>query len=159
MTVFHNFSHAHAEPAQIRPLLVPSAVGATVVAFAFNALGVWGDGTKGADHSIGDFLIVSAISIVAAAVVFGFVLPRALRMDFPAGTALTLSILGVLTLPIFWAGVTPALAVGGALLGFAGRGVARGQRMSIAAYVLGLLVATAYIAGYVLDWMGTNNIM
>lgn len=158
MTVYKNLSHAQASPARVRQILLPVAVGATLFAVAFNALGVYGDGAGSETRSTGEFLAVSGISVVAVAVVFGLVLPRALRKDGAGGVALTLAILGALSLVAFWAGITPALAVGGILLGFAGRDSAKGSGRANAAFVVGLLVSAGYAAIYILDWMSTNGI-
>lgn len=140
-------------------LLTGIALATTVVAIAFTTLGVYGDGSGGSDPGLGEFLVVCGISVAAAGIVFGFVVPRALRKESAGGTALTLSLLGAASVLVFWLGVAPALAVGGAILGWAGRSAARGHVMSQAAFVIGVLAAVAYVAGYVLDWMSTNGML
>ena len=81
-----------------------------------------GDGTAtaGADPEVGEFLIIAGFMAVVTVVVFGLVVPRALGKESVGSIALTLSILGALLVLVFWAGVTPALAAGGALLGVRG---------------------------------------
>jgi hypothetical protein len=61
---------------------------------------------------------------------------------------LTLSILGLLTVVAFWSGLTPILAGGGALLGWAGRDADRGRAMSWAAVVIGAIALVGYLAIY-----------
>ena len=51
----------------------------------------------------------------------------------------------------FWAGLTPILAGGGALLGWAGRDADRGRGMSWAAVVIGAVALVGYLAIYVTD--------
>ena len=82
---------------------------------------------------------------MAAAVVFGWVVPRGLQREAAGATALTLSILGLVAVLAFWAGLTPILAGGGALLGWAGRNQDRGRGMSRAAIVIGALALVGYL--------------
>ena len=56
--------------------------------------------------------------------------------------------------------VGPALVLGvaGALLGYAGRNAASGARLSIAAFVVGLLSSIGYVAIYVIDFLGQSGV-
>jgi hypothetical protein len=130
----------------------PVAVAAVAVATALNAFGVYRDGSGGDSQGTREFLIVSAIIALAVAAVFGWIVPRALRRDAVAVPALVLSILGLVTVAVFWSGITPALAAGGALLGWAGRNEARGAALCRAAMAIGVLALVADIVVYVLDW-------
>jgi hypothetical protein len=134
-------------------LLLP-AVGTLVASFAAIAFGTYGDGTPGADHSLTELLIPCAIALVTTGVVFGIVLPRALRQPSAPGTALTLAILGaVLVAFVFWSGLVLPLAVGGLIAGRHTRSTA-----GTIAVALSALTCVAYVAVYVVDWMATNNI-
>lgn len=134
-------------------LLLP-AVGTLVVSFAGIALGTYGDGTPGADHDLMDFLIPCALALVATGVVFGLVLPRALRQPSAPGTALTLAILGaVLVAPAFWSGLVLPLAVGGLIAGRHTKSTA-----GTVAVALSALTCVAFVAVCISDWMSTNNI-
>ena len=104
--------------------LGPVAVAAVGVAAAFAALGTFGD--SGGDHGAKDFLIVLAIVAIGAVAVFGFIVPRGLGREAAGASALVLSILGLLTVAVFWTGLPPILAAGGILLGWAGRNADRG---------------------------------
>ena len=159
MTVSHPFHFAHYEPAQIRHMLVPTAIGVTLATIGFTALGIYGDGSPGAEASTSEFLVISGIAVVAAGIVFALVVPRSLDKDSAAMTALTLSILAAITIMVFWAGVTLALAFGGILLGMAGRESAKGRTMAISAMVLGLVAVVAYVVIYLSDWMSTNGMI
>ncbi|MGH3457452.1 hypothetical protein [Aeromicrobium sp.] len=159
MTASHPFHFTHYESAQIRHMLVPTAIGVTLATIGFTALGIYGDGSPGAEASTSEFLIISGIAVVAAAIVFAVVIPRTLDKDAAAMTALTLSILGAITVMAFWAGVTLALAFGGILLGMAARESAKGRTMAIAAMVLGLVAVVAYVGIYLWDWMSTNGMI
>jgi hypothetical protein len=109
-------------------------------------------GTAFGAHDWGEVLVVSGILVVTTAVVFGLVVPRALRKDSAGGTALGLSIPAlVLLLPAFWAGLPLVLGVAGALIGNAGRRAPTGAGKCIAAVVLGTLAAIGYLAIYVSD--------
>ena len=74
--------------------IAPVAIGAIALATTLAALGTYAgsdeQGTK-------EFLVVCAIIAVAAAVVFGWVVPRGLQREAAGATALTLSILGLVT--------------------------------------------------------------
>lgn len=128
--------------------IAPVAIIAIAVATALAAVGTYASndeqGTK-------EFLVVCAIIAVAAAVVFGLIVPRGLEREAAGATALTLSILGLLTVLAFWAGLTPILAGGGALLGWAGRDADRGRGMCRAAIGIGALALVGYLVIYALD--------
>jgi hypothetical protein len=105
-----------------RPL-APRTIGlSAVVAIAVSALlaawGTFGD----EDSSTGDYVFVLVIIGVLAAIVYGFVVPRAARGIWPmARTGLILSILGLLAVIVFWSGAPPIFAFAGLLLGYFGR--------------------------------------
>ena len=128
--------------------MAPIAIGAIAVATVLAAVGTYAStdeqGTK-------ELLVVCAIIAIAAAVVFGLVVPRGLQREAAGATALTLSVLGLLAVPAFWAGLTPILAGGGALLGWAGRDAARGRGMCRAAIGIGALALLGYLAIYTSD--------
>ncbi len=135
------------------PLVLP-AVGTAVVSIAAIAIGTYADGSPGSDPSLLEFLIPCAIALAATGVVFGVVLPRALRQPAAAGTALTLALLGAaLVAFVFWSGLVLPLAVGGLIAGRHTRSTA-----GTIAVVLSALTCVAYVAVYVVDWMATNNI-
>ena len=60
--------------------------------------------------------------------------------------------------PAFWSGLPLVLGVAGALLGYAGRNAASGARLSIAAFVVGLLSSIGYVAIYVIDFLGQSGV-
>jgi len=136
----------------------PLAIGTVLGAIAFTALGVFGDGSTGADHDPGQFLAMSSVILVAAVVVLGVVVPRWENKPTAAGVGLGLSIAGLLLVaPAFWSGLPVVLATGGLMLGGAARRKGRGG-VATAAIVLGTLALVGYVAIYVGDWMATNNI-
>ncbi len=136
------------------PLLLP-AVATLVASFAAIAFGTYADGSPGADPSLMDFLIPCGIALVSTAVVFGLVLPRALRQPSAPGTALTLGILGaVLVAFVFWSGLVLPIAVGGLIAGRHTKSTA-----GTIAVALSALTCVAFVAVYISDWMSTNNIM
>jgi len=128
--------------------IAPVAIGSIALATVLAAVGTWGGGDE---QGTKEFLIVCAVIAVAAAVVFGWVVPRGLQREAAGATALTLSILGLLTVAAFWSGLTPILASGGALLGWAGRDAERGRGMCRAAIGIGALALTAYLVIYATD--------
>ena len=129
-------------------VVAPVAIGAIALATTLAAVGTYGGDE---DQGTKEFLVVCAIIAVAAAVVFGLVVPRGLQREAAGATALTLSILGLLTVLAFWSGLTPILAGGGALLGWAGRDADRGRGMCWAAIAIGALALVGYLAIYASD--------
>ena len=139
---------------RIAPVAVATVLGTT----AFTALGVFGDGSSGADAETGEFLVIVGFTVVAAAVVFGLVVPRLQSSRKAAGVGLGLSIAGLVFVLAFWSGLTPPLAVGGLLLGAAARRTGVRPTLGSVAMAVGALALVGYAAIYVVDWMGTNNI-
>ena len=138
-----------------------SAAAATVGgAVALNALGIFGDGTDGAEHSTGEFWVVTALILAAAVLVFGIVVRR-LGGTPRAGTAgLVLAALGaVLVVPAFWSGLPVVLGAGGLVLGLGERQEGRATGRGSAAIVIGALTVIACAAIYILDWMSTNGVI
>lgn len=133
-----------------RSLVVPLAIAATVVPLANIGAWVWRDGVNG---DVGQLLIVCGFIVVAVGVVFGLVAPRTLGKESVAKVALTLSVLGAVSAVVFWVGVTPALAAGGALLGWSGRDDSKGRSMSTAALAVGLVGLVAYVAILIGVWI------
>jgi hypothetical protein len=142
--------------------------GATIAsiagAVALNAFGIWGDGTPGAeDDRLVSFLVDCGFIAIGAALVFGLAVPRGLKRLAATGRAGTgavvLSVLALLlVVPAFWTGLPPVLAVGGIVLGLAGRTATRGG-LAIAATVVGLLAIVGDVAIYIADWMNTNGVL
>ena len=94
------------------------------------------------DQGTREFLVVCAIIAVAAAVVFGWLVPRYLERGTTGTPALVLSTLALVTVVGFWTGLPPILAAGGGLLGWGGLSAERGQgrcRAAIAIAVLALI--------------------
>jgi hypothetical protein len=100
------------------------------------------------DIGLGLLLVYAAIALVTAIVVFAAVMPWAIRHQWSGVVALTLSVVGFFLAPGFWTGVPPAVAAGGALLGWAGIDAAKGRRLSQAAVVIGMLGVIANVYSY-----------
>jgi hypothetical protein len=128
--------------------IAPIAIGSIALATVLAAVGTYASTDE---QGTREFLIVCAIIAVAGAVVFGLVVPRGLQREAAGATALTLSILGLLSVVAFWAGLTPILAGGGALLGWAGRDADQGRGMCRAAIGIGALALLGYLAIYISD--------
>jgi len=132
-----------------RRLVVPVAIAATVVPLALIAAWLLRDGEV---EDVGEILIICGFIAAAVGVVFGLVVPRTLGKESVGSVALTLSVLGAVSAVVFWAGVTPALVAGGALLGWSGRDTSKGRNLSTAALVVGLVGLVAYVAIVIGDW-------
>jgi hypothetical protein len=133
-----------------RPVASRGTVAATGIATALVAFA----GTAFGAHDWGEILVVCGVVAVATALVFGLVVPRALRTESAGGTALGLAIPAlVLLLPAFWSGLPLVLGVAGLLVGSAGRRASSGAGKCIAAVVLGTLAAVGYVAIYISDGM------
>ncbi len=150
-------STTNATEPNTRSQLLPAA--ATVVGtLAFTALGAFGDGTEGAAHEPMEFLVMGVWIVALAAVMFLVVVPRSLASGRTAALGLGLSIAALPCVLVFWAGITPVLAVSGMLLGAAARRSGRGAGQGGVAMAVGALALLGYVAIYVSDWMATNNI-
>jgi hypothetical protein len=105
-------------------------------------------------HDWVEIAVVWGVIAVATALVFGLVVPRALRKESAGGTGLGLSIPALLLLlPAFWSGLPLLLGVAGLVVGNAGRKAPSGAGKCIAAVVLGALAAVGYLAIYISDAM------
>jgi hypothetical protein len=134
LTVDRNRSHR----VQAGKLLWPTAVAAFLFTVSY-PVNDFAPPPSPPDIGLGMLLVYAAIAAVTVAVVFGLVLPWALRRESSGGLALALAILGTLMAPGFWTGFPPGLAAGGALLGWAGIYATKGRKLSQAAFVIGVL--------------------
>ena len=134
-----------ARPVTSRGTVAGIGVASALVAAAGTAFGA---------HDWGEIAVVWGAIAVATVVVFGFVVPRALRKESAGGTALGLAIPAlVLLLPAFWSGLPLVLGVAGMVVGSVGRKAPSGGGKCIAAAVLGTLAAVGYLAIYISDGM------
>ena len=74
-------------------VIAPVAIAAIAIATTLAAVGT---SAGREEQGSREFLVVCAVIAVAAAVVFGWVVPRGLQREAAGATALTLSILGLL---------------------------------------------------------------
>jgi hypothetical protein len=135
--------HTPVTPSTSTRSLVPIGALVALVASAATAYGA---------HTWAEIVITVPVIVAAAALVFGWVVPKALRKESVGGTALSLSILAaLLLLPAFWAGVPFVLGVAGVIVGNAGRTARTGSGKSIAGLALGALVVVGYLAIYAIE--------
>jgi hypothetical protein len=142
-TVDRNRSHQD----QARKLLWPVAVVAFLFTVSYPA-NDFATASKPSDIGLGLFLVYAGIALVTAGVVFARVLPWALRRASSGGVALALAVAGTLFAPGFWTGFPPALAAGGALLGWAGIYATKGRKLSRAAFGIGVLGVLFNVVSY-----------
>lgn len=122
--------------------ITPWAVGAAAVAVGWTTYGA---------HTWSELITMSALIVVATALVFTLVVRPALARESAGRKALVLSILAILTVPAFWSGLPLVLGVGGIVVGNAGRNARTGSRACTAALILGLVAVAAYLAIYIGD--------
>lgn len=128
---------------------VPVAALGTGAAVVASGLTIYGA------HTWAEVAVVLPVIVATTAVVFGLVVPRALRKESAGGTALALSIpAALLVLPAFWAGLPLVLGLAGATVGNAGRTARSGGGKSLAAVVIGAVAVLAYAATYVSEIAG-----
>jgi CBS domain containing-hemolysin-like protein len=156
MSYSQSFRSGHQE--QVDHLLAPVAVLTTCVALGLDALGVWGDGTPGAEPQTSQFLAVAGITVMSAVVVFGLLLPQLIQLREAGGVALTLGLLALVTVPVFWLGVSGVLGVAAVLLGIRHRHDERRGSHAKAGATIGALAAVAYVLMYLADWANTNSL-
>lgn len=147
MTSSLNLDRTSRHAAQARRLLWPVAISVFLFTVSYPANDFYG-AESASDIGLGLFLVYAGIALVTAALVFAVMLPWALRQGGSGGVALALAIPGLLLAPGFWTGFPPALAAGGALLGWAGTDAAKGRRLSLAAFVLGVLGVMFNVVSY-----------
>lgn len=133
-----------------QPAVAPIAVGCAALGIA---------GTFFTAHDWGEIAVVTGIVVIATALVFGLVVPRALRNEATGNRALALSIPAfLLTLPAFWSGLPLVLGVGGLVLGNAGRHAERQNTKAIVALVLGALAVLGYLGIYIGDGIVAGHV-
>jgi hypothetical protein len=134
-------------------MLAPVAVATLFAALALDAVDVWRGGSTDAGPRISDFLLVAAVTVVAAVVVFGMVLPRNIGAPTAGPTALVLGVLALLAVPVFWLGIAGVLGVGAVLLGLESTHAEHGAWLARLGSALGAVGAVGYVLMYVLDWV------
>jgi hypothetical protein len=132
---------------QVRRLLWPVAIAVFLFTVSYPA-NDYITASKPSDIGLGMFLVYAGIAAVTGGVVFALVLPRAFRREGSGGLALGLAIVGTLLAPGFWTGFPPALAAGGALLGWAGSDATKGRNISRAAFVIGVIGVLFNVTSY-----------
>jgi hypothetical protein len=138
-----------AERNRTQSLVVPTGIATVLVSSVFTYLGA---------HSWQEAASMIALATVTAAAVYGLVVPRALDKEAAPRVAMTMSAVAALaTLPAFWTGLPLVLGASGALVGYAGRGAARGSGLSIAAMLIGVLTVIGYLAIYIVDGIIFGN--
>ena len=134
-------------PAQARRLLWPVAVVVFLFTVSYPANDFVGASSP-SDIGLGLLLVYAGIALVSVGVVFGLVLPWALDREGSGGVALALAIPVALLAPGFWTGFPPALAAGGALLGWAGIYATKARGLSRVAFVIGVLGVLFNVVSY-----------
>lgn len=133
-----------------RRTVAASALVSVTLAAALSAAGVFTE----VEYRYTKYALSVIFIAVAAVIVFGIVVPWAARRSAgSAGVGLVLSILGVITVVAFWSGLPPVLAVGGIVLGYAGRRAvtSRPRRMAGAAIGFGALALILDAVAYGTD--------
>lgn len=153
MSWSHSFHGGHVQ--RVDHLLAPVAVATTCLSLGLGALGVWGDRSRGTEPETADFLAVAGLTVMSAVVVFGLVLPQVLHRREAGGVALVLGLVALLTLPVFWLGVTGVVGVAAALLGIEHRHDEQHARHARTGAALGAVAAAGYVLMYLLDWART----
>lgn len=141
---------ASSERSRLSSLVLPTGIVTAVVSSVFTYLGA---------HDPGEYISMIALGLVAAAVVYGWVVPRTLERDAAPKTAMAMSVIAALaTLPAFWTGLPLVLGAAGALVGYAGRSAAKGSGLSIAAMLIGVLSVLGYLTIYIVDGIVMGNL-
>jgi hypothetical protein len=126
-----------------RHRLASNAVSAWAVALFWTFYGA---------HDWTEIVVALAAITVATGLVFGLVVPRALRRRSAPGWSVGLGVVAVLaTMPAFSSGVPLILGVGAAVLGNSSRTAERRSGMAITGLVLGVIAVLGYLAIYIGD--------
>jgi hypothetical protein len=120
------------------------AIGSAAVAIVLAAIGAFkGDDT----HELRDFLVVAAIILVAAGIMFWLIVPRVTRLG---RGALILGVLGFLSNVVFWLGLPSIFAGAAASLALGARTRGSDSRAANAALALaGLTVIVATVLAFI----------
>lgn len=137
------------------------AIASVVVALVALAFGNVINNDPGEEGDVVAFVVLGAVTLLVALLIFGRVVPRAKAApagdNRPAKVGLVMSVLGFLSVAVFWSGLPWVLGTGGALLGWAGeeRSGQEGRRgMAIAALVIGALAVAITLVGAITDETG-----
>lgn len=94
------------------------------------------------EDALRELLVVTGMIAAATALVFGLIVPRAAARGGSSGTALTLSLLGLVFAAAYWSGIPPVLALGGIVLAHR----TPTSALTRAATVIGVLAIVADVA-------------
>lgn len=120
---------------------------AVLTAIALGAANFAGDGENG---GAGPYAATLAVSLVIAAALFGWAIPRTER---PARAGLVAGAFALLSVPVFWSGLPYVLGPAAIVYGLLGRARADGGGAATAAVVLGALATVLAVGGLVWDAM------
>jgi hypothetical protein len=116
---------------------VPFAIGSVALASVLTLIGTFSGPD---DDPFWTWLVVLAIILVGAAVVFWLVVPRITNLS---RGALILAIIGAVLVVVFWTGLPPIFAGAAALLALSGRERGGANAAATAALVLAALTLVA----------------
>ena len=117
-------------------------VGALSAVIAIGALAFANFVSEGENGGVGPFIVTSVIAVVAAAILFGRVVPSSIDGPRSARVALVLAALALLTGVVFWSGLPQVIGPAAIVLGLA----APRNGESVAAIAIGTI---AYVASLV----------
>jgi uncharacterized membrane protein len=130
-----------------RQNVIGIGIGAAILAAI--ALGVANfAGVDGENGGTGPFIVMLAVSIVIAAAVFGWAIPRSER---PGRDGVIAGALACLALPVFWTGIPYVLGPAAIALGLLGRARPEARGAATVAVVLGTLATAAGVAAVIVD--------
>jgi hypothetical protein len=138
---------------------MPALAGAAaaVVAAGIAIYGAYGDPhAKANQESAVPFLVI--VDVVVAALLFGLLVPRALRSG-SARWGLITSIVSVVALAAFWSGAPIALGAAGALIGAQGRQRARENGTPAGGHTAALVLGVVAILATVVFTVLGNTVM
>jgi hypothetical protein len=105
-------------------------------------------GEDGENGGPGPYAVTLAVSLVIAAALFGWAIPR---IERPARAGLIVGTLAVLSLPAFWSGLPYVLGPAAVALGLLGRARSETAGSGTAAVVLGAVATLAAIAAVAVE--------
>lgn len=121
-----------------------AAAALTAIALAAGNFGA----AEGENGGAGPYAITLGVSLLLAAVLFGWAIPRTER---PARAGLIAGAIGALSVAVFWTGFPYVLGPAAIVLGLAGRARADTRTAGTVAVILGALVTLGGIAAVVGD--------